>query len=103
MTRFIAIACASLLFTGIAHSQDLTTASHNTPAMTSTPTEADCESKIGSHAANAAEEVSIKKCEADAMKAAKYSTCESRAVSADGKPLAGAAKDESVEKCMAAS
>jgi hypothetical protein len=40
-----------------------------------------------------------KKCEKESAAPAAASTCESKALSKDGKPLAGAAKAASIKKC----
>lgn len=105
MTKLISTVFAGLLITGAAFAQTPMAASHDTPAMTSTPSEADCESKEANKAGaplSSAEASAVERCEADAAKAVKTSACEAKAVSKDGKALSGEAEISFVKQCMGA-
>lgn len=88
LNKFVLAAIASLFAVGMAHAQASGTC------------EARAVSKTGKPLTGAAKTSFMKKCQADAMKAAK-DTCEPKAVGSNGKPLAGAAKASFMKKCEA--
>jgi hypothetical protein len=92
MIKFIAVALASLLFTGVAHAQ--------APAAGGI-CEAKAVGKNGKPLAGAAKTSFMKRCNADAATASATTSCQAKAVDKNGKNLAGAAKNSFMKKCVA--
>ena len=104
LNTFVLAAIAGMFTVGMAHAQaSASTAAAPAGASASMPgggCEAKAVGKNGKPLAGAAKNSFMKKCQADAMKAAKAG-CEAKAVGSNGKPLAGAAKSSFVKKCEA--
>ncbi|MGN6232092.1 MAG: hypothetical protein ACTHNZ_13150 [Trinickia sp.] len=99
LKKFILASIASMFVAGMAHAQASATTTA-APASGAASCEAKAIGKNGKPLAGAAKASFVKKCQADAMKAAKAG-CETKAVGSNGKPLAGAAKSSFMKKCEA--